>query len=334
MRSLRPFHLLLLLVVCCAPRLVGQQSTKYGYIDGQIFLSERQPASYIQVRLDGNATGQNLTVITDPDGKFQFPGLVAGKMYTLMVELHGYQPVRKSVDLTMSRAFESITLQPDPYDRVREVPPEGAGAVLDARVAMIPPEASSEFQAGRKRLDANDSPGAVAHFQKAIDLFSNYAEAYQLMGGAYLAAGNLPLAEAAFVKAVTIEDRLANAQLALGLTRNLMGNTPAAEKPLERAVQLDPNNPDAHFELAKNKFALHRYSEAEAHAEKSLELKPQNPPVYVVLGYTLLRQKKPAEAEEAFRHFLKMAPSSPMAPDVKQALAMIEQHEQQTRHPR
>jgi len=76
-----------------------------------------------------------------------------------------------------------------------------------------------------------------------------------------------------------------------------------------------------------------RPAEAEAHAERSLALKPQNPPVYVVLGYTLLRQKKAAEAEEAFRHFLKMAPSSPMAPDVKQALVMIEQHEQQTRRP-
>src|SRR6266850_2949344 len=170
MRSSRRFRFLLLLIVYCAPVLFGQQTTRYGYIDGQIFLSERQPAAYIQVRLDGNSTGTNLTVITDPQGKFQFAGLISGKMYTLMIELHGYQPVRKSVDLTMSRSFESITLQAEPNERVREVPPEGAGAVLDARQAMIPPQAKAEFEAGRKRLDANDPPGAVAHFQKAIEL--------------------------------------------------------------------------------------------------------------------------------------------------------------------
>jgi Flp pilus assembly protein TadD len=122
-----------------------------------------------------------------------------------------------------------------------------------------------------------------------------------------------------------------NAQLALGLTRNLMGKVREAEQPLVKAVQLDPKNPDAHFELAKNQFALQKFADAEAQAAKSLELKPQNPPVYVVLGYSLLRQKKVPEAEAAFQHFLQLAPGSPMAGDVRQVEAMIEQHESQTR---
>jgi Flp pilus assembly protein TadD len=119
----------------------------------------------------------------------------------------------------------------------------------------------------------------------------------------------------------------------LGLTRNLMGKTREAEQPLVKAVQLDPKNPDAHFELAKNQFALQKFADAEAQAAKSLELKPQNPPVYVVLGYSLLRQKKVPQAEEAFRQFLQIAPASPMAPDIKQLVATIEQHEKQTRQP-
>src|SRR5205807_2088099 len=110
-----------------------------------------------------------------------------------------------------------------------------------------------------------------------------------------------------------------------------MGRTKEAESPLLRAVELDPKNPDAHFELAKNQFALQKFAEAQAHAERSLALKPQNPPVYVVLGYSLLRQKKVSQAEEAFRHFLKLDPASPMAGDVKQVEAMIEQHESQMR---
>jgi len=53
----------------------------------------------------------------------------------------------------------------------------------------------------------------------------------------------------------------------------------------------------------------------------------------VVLGYSLLRQKKVPQAEEAFRQFLQIAPASPMAPDIKQLVATIEQHEKQTRQP-
>jgi Flp pilus assembly protein TadD len=78
---------------------------------------------------------------------------------------------------------------------------------------------------------------------------------------------------------------------------------------------------------------LQKFADAEAQAAKSLELKPQNPPVYVVLGYSLLRQKKVTQAENAFRRFLEIAPTSPMATDVRQVEAMIEQHERQTRQP-
>ena len=50
-----------------------------------------------------------------------------------------------------------------------------------------------------KALDAKDGPGAIAHFRKAIELYPNYAEAYQLLGGAYLGGGNLPEGVRAFI---------------------------------------------------------------------------------------------------------------------------------------
>jgi Flp pilus assembly protein TadD len=333
MRSSRTALFSSLVFFCVVLPAVAQEAVRYGYINGQVFLRDGQPAPFIEVRLDGFTTGVNTSVITDPAGRFQFGGLIAGKMYTLTIDLHDYQPVRRSIDLSMTHDYESVTLQPKPSDKAREVPPEGPTATIDARIAQITPEAKSEFQVGQKALEAKDGPGAIAHFQKAIELFPNYAEAYQLMGGAYLGGGNLAMAESAFVKAVTIEERMVNAQLALGLTRNLMGKTREAEQPLQRAVQLDPKNPDAHFELAKNQFALQKFPDAQKQAEQSLQLKPQNPPVYVVLGYSLLRQQKALEAEEAFRKFLKIAPSDPMAGDIRQVLAMIEQHQKQTRQP-
>jgi len=319
MQLLRPLFVTLLLLLTT--------TAWAGHITGQVRLENGQLADNVRVQLRSDMVAFQTETLTDRQGHFTFDGLPLTTFH-LWIEFPGYRTYNATIDISMSKMdYQGITLQKDRSRDAKEVPPEGPNATLDARQAQIPADARVEFEAGRNRLNMNDAPGAIAHFQKAIELFPNYAEAYQLIGGAYLGSGNLPLAEAAFVKAVTIEDRLANAQLALGLTRNMMGNTPAAEKPLERAVQLDPSNPDAHFELAKNKFALKRYPEAQAHAEKSLQLKPQNPPVYILLGYALLRQRKAAQAEQAFARFLEIAPASPMAADIRQTLAMIEQHE-------
>ena len=310
------------------------QHSDDGQISGSVSFKDGQPADHIQVHLQGTRGGIELDATTDPQGKFTFNSLFRRDVYMLTIAVHGFHPYNNHFDLSiMSRSFDSITLLPLPSPEARNVPPEGPKSTVDARLAQMPPEAKAELDEGMKRSAAHDPASALEHYKKAIELFPNFAEAYIVMGGVYLEQGGLVLAEQSFAKAVSIENRLANAQLALGLTRNLMGRTREAEPPLLRAVELDPNNPDAHFELAKNQFALQKFPDAEAHAEKSLELKPQNPPVYVVLGYSLLRQKKISEAEEAFRHFLKMDPASPMAADVRQVEAMIEQHEKQTRQP-
>jgi tetratricopeptide (TPR) repeat protein len=324
--SLRLALLLLLATVSFA------QNTNDGQVSGTVYFKDGQPADHIQVHLQGTRGGVETEATTDTQGKFSFNSLFRRDVYELSIAVRGYQAYSNHYDLSiMGRSFDSITLLPLASTEARNVPPEGPRSMVDARLAQMPPQAKVELDDGIKRSAAHDPMAALEHYRKAIELFPNFAEVYILVGGVHLEQGNLALAEEAFAKAIAIESRLANAQLALGLTRNLMGRTREAEPPLQRAVELDPKNPDAQFELAKNQFALQKFPDAEVHAEKSLQLKPQNPPVYVVLGYSLLRQKKGVEAEEAFQRFLQLAPTSPMAGDIRQVVAMIEQHEKQTR---
>jgi tetratricopeptide (TPR) repeat protein len=302
-----------------------------GHITGRVRLDTGQLADNVRVQLRSDMVAYQTETETDRQGRFSFTGIPLTTFH-LTVEYPGYHPFSSFIDISMSRmSYEDVTLRRDRSKDERNVAPEGPTAVIDARLAQMPPEAKAELDKGMKRRAAQDTAGALEHYKKAIELFPSFAEAYFVMGGIYLENGSLKLAEEAFAKAVSIENRLANAQLALGLTRNLMGLMPQAEAPLLRAVELDPKNPDAHFELAKNQFALRKFPGAEVQAEKSLELKPQNPPVYVVLGYALLRQKKVAGAEQAFRQFLSIDPASPMAGDIRQIVATIEQHERQVR---
>jgi tetratricopeptide (TPR) repeat protein len=299
-----------------------------GHITGQVRFDTGQPVDNAVIRLRSEMIAYQTETQTDRQGKFTFDGLPLSTFH-LTLEFPGYHPYSASIDISMSKmSYEDVTLRRDRSKDTRDVPPEGPNGMVDARLAQMPPEAKAELDAGMKKSAAHDLGAALEHYQKAIELFPTFAEAYFVMGGVYLEQGSLSLAEQSFAKAVFIENRFANAHLALGLTRNLMGRTREAEPALLRAVELDPQNPDAQVELAKNQFALQKFPDAQAHAEKALQLRPKNPPVYVILGYSLLRQKKVSEAEEAFRHFLKMDPSSPMAPDIKQIEAMIEQHEQ------
>src|SRR5262249_21068208 len=136
-----------------------------------------------------------------------------GKMYTLMIELRGYEPVRRSIDLSMTHAYESITLQPEMSDKVREVPPEGAGAAVNARLLQVSDEAKKEFAAGRQAMVANDLMASVDHLQKAVELAPNFAEAYQLMGGAYLQLNRLAASRKALEQAISIDDHLPGAHV-------------------------------------------------------------------------------------------------------------------------
>src|SRR5262249_49800699 len=153
MRSAKLLVLCSLVLVLLAGPCFSQAPIRYGYINGQVFFRDGQPASYIEVRLEGYTTGINMSVITDPAGRVTFSGLLAGKMYTLMIEAHDYKPVRRTVDLTMTHAFESVTLEKEPSTRTKEVPPEGAGATVNARLAQISEEAKKEFEAGRISLN-------------------------------------------------------------------------------------------------------------------------------------------------------------------------------------
>ena len=287
------------------------------------------PAQFVQVELwtDGESSWRTITK-TDRMGKFHAG--VPCMIIQYKVEAPGYNPVWGRVDVSLNpcRALEWITLRAK-TSGTREIP---AAGTVDARIAAIPIEAKTEFDTGQGAINGNDFSGAIPHLQKAIQIYPKYAEAYQLLGVAQLKTDQAPEAEASLLKALEIEDRMPQVQYLLGVLYAKTNRLEMAEKPLNRFAELDPQNPDAQFELAKVTFALKKFPEAETHARTAIKLKEGNPGVYVVLGYALLRQKKGDDARHAFQHFLKYDSSSPMAADVKNLIAQIDQRVGESRH--
>ena len=319
------FGVVFFLAMAAAALAQSNQNSQGGNFKGQIRYENNAPASYVRIEIWSDGGTFRTMVTTDDMGHFAVQAPFGVIQYK--VEIPGYRLAYGRDDLSMSgRADELITLKALPGTTP---PSAGPPALIDARIAAIPPDAKKEYDAGQKAINGNDFAGAIPHFEKAVALYPKYAEAYQQLGLSHLQSNHGPEAEAAFNKALAIEDKMPQAQYMLGMLLAMTNRANLAEKPFTRFVELDPTNPDAHFELAKTEFALNKFPDAETHARRAIELKEKNPGVEVVLAYSLLRQKKSGEAKDAFQQYLKLDPNSPMKADVQKTIAMIDEHEKQ-----
>ncbi len=323
-RMLRLF-VLLSLVSSSATALWAQN-----FIKGTVRLENGEPAKYVVVRLRCERIVYIDERKTDDTGKFTFDGLVPST-YHLSIEGQGFRPYYSDLDITVSKmAIEQITLRPAKDAKAgAEVASTGT---VSARVAQIPPKARKEFEAGQKLMQTADGvPIAIQHFQKATELYPQYAEAYQLLGVMYLQSGKLAEAEPQLQKATEIEPNLLTAYVALGICRNYMAKYPEAEAALLKAIELDPQSADAHYELAKTYWNLQRWQDSETHAQKAIALKPDLAGAHVLEGDLALHKHDMPGALKEYKEGVRLDPKGPMAAPTQQMISKIEQATQQ--HP-
>ena len=295
-----------------------------GYIRGIVRYDNMRPADHVILRLRSDIVDFQTETPTDDQGRFNFDGLPLTTFH-LTIEGQGFKPYDSRIDISMSRmAYEQITLRLNKDPDAKAVPPEGPRGELNARIAQIPPGALKEFDLGKESMQVNDAPGSLQHFQKAIDLYPNYAEAYQLMGVVNLEMGKFADAEPQLAKATEIEPKLTTAFFALGICRNQMAKYAEAEIALARGLELDPNSPDGHYHIAEAYWNLGRFDDSEPHARKSLELKPDMAPAHVLLGNSMLRRRDAPGALKEFKEYLRLAPQGEFAAGTRTAVERLE----------
>jgi Flp pilus assembly protein TadD len=299
------------------------------FIRGTVRFENGEPAAHVIVRLRSEKAGFMDDTKTDDMGKFSFDGLNLST-YHLTIEGQGFRPYSSDLDITMSKmAIEQITLRLIKDPNAKEGAPSGS---VNARTAQIPPKARKEFEAGQKSMQTTDGlPLAVQHFQKAIELYPQYAEAYQLLGVMQLQTGKFAEAEPALQKATEIEPNLSTAYFALGICRNYMAKYSEAETVLLKGLELDPQSADGHYELAKTYWALGRYKDSEPHAQKAVALKPDLAGAHVLEGDIALQKHDAQAALKEYKEAVRLDPKGPMAAPTQQMIGKIEQATQQ--HP-
>jgi tetratricopeptide (TPR) repeat protein len=295
------------------------------FIKGTVRFDNGQPATYVVVRLRSERIVYVDETKTDDMGKFTFDGLVPST-YHLSIEGQGFKPYSSDLDITVSKmAIEQITLRLDKDPNAKEGASAGS---VNARIAQIPPKAHKEFDAGQKSMQAQDAAGSLAHFQKAIDLYPQYAEAYQLLGVMHMQSGKFADAEPELQKATDIEPNLSTAYFALGVCRNVMAKYPEAETALLKGLELDPQSADGHYQLGNTYWALGRWQDAEQQAQKAVTLKPDMAGVHVLEGDIALRKHDLPGALKEYKEGVRLDPKGPMAAPTQQMISKIEQASQ------
>ncbi len=306
-----------------------------GFIRGVVHYDDGRPADHVILRIRSDmVTAYQAEVSTDVQGKFDFDGL-PNSTFHLTIEGQGFIPYESAIDISMSKmAYEMITLRLNKEPEVKTVPPEGPKGALNARTAQIPAAAQNELDQGKESMQANDGSASLQHFQKAIDLYPNYAEAYQLMGVVNLKTGRLSDAELELMKATELEPGLPTAYIVLGVCRNRMAKYAEAETVLAHGLELDPDSAGGHYQIAEAYWNLGRFDDSEPHARKSLELNPDMAPAHVLLGNSMLRKRDAQGALKEFKEYLRLAPQGEFAAGTRAAVERLEKGLQQAANPK
>jgi len=254
-------------------------------------------------------------IVSGMDGEFQFAGLPDGDYYIVATK-KGYDPITVHVSIMAGSAPPTLIS----VHRQNTATPSSTDESISARQLSIPEKARDAFEKGYRLLyTKSDSEKAIVQFQRAIELYPPYWEAYAKIGVADYRLNKFSEAETALRKAVEISaGKYSEALFLLAEMCNDQERFTDAEPLARQALAAGDSSWHGEFELARALVGLKRAREAEASALRARELEPDNAPIYLVLANAHLQQQKFASVVEDFDAYLKLAPNAVGSDQIRQ----------------
>ena len=266
-----------------------------------------------RVDLQSLAGGILSTAFTNTAGNFQFNNVRPGS-YELIFAQPGYQDDREHLEIDGPVFGMTVTLR-----RMSSAGNPGSPTV-SVREFSIPGKAHDAMQKGMNLLyQKSDFPGSIKQFQRAIQLYPKYYEAYAQMGFAYMRMNDAAESEKALRKSIDLsEEHYADAFVMLAALFSANKRFADAEPLARKAVELNANSWHAQSELAQALLSLKRPDEAEKYAQEAVKLQPDNPLLRLLLADVHIELRNDPALLDDFNAYLKLAPNGPYAEKVRQ----------------
>lgn len=151
---------------------------------------------------------------------------------------------------------------------------------------------------------------AIKELVKAVNLDSNYYQAYNAMGVATLQLGNRADAKDLFETALKINPQFATAYDNLGNLELINGNLTEAENYLMKSLKYNSHNPTAMYHLGQVAVRQKDYNKALTWLNHSLHINPNSSPALTLQGECYLVQGNQAAAINSFKKAITVKPEN------------------------
>ncbi len=275
------------------------------------------PIPHADVRLyvfaEGNFAHQ---AFADAGGRASFS--VSAGSYKVVALAEGYETAAEEVEVGGGEQ-STVMLRLRPKEREAAVKP---GNTISSAALNVPTEAKREFDAGLSTLESDPS-ASIPHFEKAIERYPKYSQAYVSMALADLALKEREAAARALTKAIDVDPDSSRAYTLRGRMYLEDGDFSRAVSLLQESLRLNPQAWDAHFELARCYYNTGKIKEALAQALSARDSPQASPATHLLLADIYAKQNLKKETLGELEAFVKADPANPMIPRVQRKIEQL-----------
>jgi tetratricopeptide (TPR) repeat protein len=167
-----------------------------------------------------------------------------------------------------------------------------AGQLLIDRILRNGDSAEARLMLGTAKMSAMDFTGAIADFEKAIELNPTLPDIYAFLGLAHKESGDLQAARAYFQKELQQNPNEFESNLNLAVLLKEDQDYPGARKLLDRALRVRPGEPAALYQVASIDLSTGKLNEARMELEHIVRGSPQFLEAHISLATVYYRLKR------------------------------------------
>ena len=175
------------------------------------------------------------------------------------------------------------------------------------------------FYLAKIRMEAGDLNGAIAGFERTMELVPDFAPAWLEMGFAHAAAGRHEESLEALLQARRINPRLPHANSNVAVAYRTLGRHREAAAALREELRFQPESPRVYYDLSVELLFAGDLAGALSAVDESLRLVPGSADGHNLRGVVLLRMGRMSEVMQELQFLEQNAPEA--AEQLRQAIA-------------
>jgi tetratricopeptide (TPR) repeat protein len=175
-------------------------------------------------------------------------------------------------------------------------------------LALDPQSANAHGGLGNALFQKGRMDEAIVEYQKALAIKPNFAEAHNNLGYCFLQIGRMDEAIIQYHEALVLQPKSADACERFGDALFQKGHMDEAIIQYQKALEIKPDFAEAHNNLGYSLLQIGRVDEAIVHYRKAIELQPRFVQAYNNLGNAFRQKRMAAEAMACFQKAIELQP--------------------------